>query len=547
MVYEWARHKEEIRRLYLDENRTLKEVQAHLETTYGFSPRYRAYQLQLKKWGFSKLDAGRQPRVREGDADILSRLKKLWAQNMSRPQMVAELQKQGFQTTHLEVTKLCNANGLRMRQGPRGRARPVSDQSGRPRPPTDYFDPSFSSNGIIQALPAQPSSELARPSLVAAPTEPSNAQRQNKFRRDKTRFPSDMTVMDARHQLKISRSEFCPIRDDFLAICNSMGVRDKSKSREKWDDVKLRLMHKHPDLYPKLWTPSTGIETNQRAFDTLCMNILKVKRLTDNMMTQQDAKNVLKMNPTEAREARDVFYNLLTETGLDGESLRASLGRRSGKQQGERWKHLNSQWGNRCPKIGQALEKAAGHPDGPKIEKALRVLSGDVLKRACEQRPSRQPKQQHLGQSAPPSSQAHTDQTYVDGVNPHPQPDPQPPPTGAGPGHFLLPESSDASQTMSSPDSGIMMAPYPLVQHPFGSQSFAVHPQQAVAPQPMFVFTANPNMTAGVPHYMPPLPVHAPVSFSSAPYASQPHENVSFSEQMLMDWLSFFGDQRPIY
>ncbi|KAI0400615.1 hypothetical protein F4802DRAFT_479085 [Xylaria palmicola] len=55
----WETHKEEIRRLYLDENRPLKEVMAVMRQR-GFRATVRMYKSRFDKWGFSKNNSKRE-------------------------------------------------------------------------------------------------------------------------------------------------------------------------------------------------------------------------------------------------------------------------------------------------------------------------------------------------------------------------------------------------------------------------------------------------------------------------------------------------------
>ncbi|KAI9376178.1 ankyrin [Aspergillus egyptiacus] len=55
---EWEAHKAEIERLYLKEDRELKEVMQIMEGQYGFRRTKNQYTLRLKKWGFRKYRMG---------------------------------------------------------------------------------------------------------------------------------------------------------------------------------------------------------------------------------------------------------------------------------------------------------------------------------------------------------------------------------------------------------------------------------------------------------------------------------------------------------
>lgn len=45
MVYEWETHKDALRRLYVDEKRSVEDIISHMQTNHSFAPRYVAAQI----------------------------------------------------------------------------------------------------------------------------------------------------------------------------------------------------------------------------------------------------------------------------------------------------------------------------------------------------------------------------------------------------------------------------------------------------------------------------------------------------------------------
>ncbi|KAF3762987.1 hypothetical protein M406DRAFT_108438 [Cryphonectria parasitica EP155] len=75
---EWAVHKQTIRRLYLDENMTLKQVVDTMKKDYGFSATIKTYKSRMRAWGYRK-----NITLEDGQAEHISRVlqKQPWSSN----------------------------------------------------------------------------------------------------------------------------------------------------------------------------------------------------------------------------------------------------------------------------------------------------------------------------------------------------------------------------------------------------------------------------------------------------------------------------------
>ncbi|EHK25153.1 uncharacterized protein TRIVIDRAFT_61867 [Trichoderma virens Gv29-8] len=161
---------------------------------------------------------------------------------------------------------------------------------------------------------------------------------------------------------------------------------------------------RQPSLYDELSTHSDYLESQQK-LDTICQNVAKSKRFEDSKMTQLEVKNTLGLNPEEVWDVRDALSALLRNHGFDNKfNATPTL---------DEWKNLMLFWGERCPKISNALGVTRLNLDGTngdegdtsKIKRALYVLSRDVLKRLRDDRPSRQAKKQPPESNTPDSDQ----------------------------------------------------------------------------------------------------------------------------------------------
>ncbi|KAL7956730.1 hypothetical protein V8C34DRAFT_287640 [Trichoderma compactum] len=534
MVYEWEKYREVIFQLYIKDGCKLSQVMDHLDSEYSFTPRKRALQHQIHDWGYLKL----QHRVKP--ALPLDRVRELWEQNLSWQRITQQLNQEGIEVTEQEVTKFCKANGLYNGQGTRARSK--SSQSGISQPsPLSFPDGAHSGDEsmVLRRTSSASSSEYFHPkSGESRHAKRSNWTKAFPLRRRK----SEMTLTAAKSILGIDEEQIAPLRDTFAAICNGSGIRSKSHTTEKWDEAITQLLHEHPELYNRVLTSPEKVERNRRALDTMCRNFAKTERLGPKM-TQTDAKNALGLNPEEAREAREILNNLL-KTGGFADKLAVT-------PTADVWELLMNRWGAQHDKIGKALIEAGGDPDEKK-QKALVVLSRDVLKRLRDDRPCRQSKKRRFDEmDTPDSNQSHVDNTdhgvYTGELETQSQQSPQSSPDGTGMEGYApmktfdnVAESPYTFQPTSSPDTSTM-SPYLPVQSAFGNAMFPLHSTQIVNPQPMFVFHGNSNMSLPeTSQYQPPpqspLPGFSHASFTGAPYATPAHGNASFHDMASGQW-----------
>lgn len=481
---------------------------------------------QLKKWKYLKKQHQVKPDVPP------DRARELWEQNLSWLQIAQQLQQEGFQVTEQEVAKLGKAMGLYNRQGARTRSKSI--QSGISQPSPRSFDGAYSGDEFM--VPRRDSTASSIEYFTSRSREPGDAMSPNRITgHSLRRRKSEMTLTAAKRMLGMDDEQIAALRNTFTAICNRSGIRSKSHTTEKWDKAITDLLHEHPGLYNRVVTSPEDVEGNMKALHIICRNFAKTERLGPKM-TQTDAKNALGLNPEEAREAREIMNRLL-KTGGFADKLAMT-------PTTDEWESLMDRWGAQYEKIGRALALIElGKDPDEKKQKALFVLSRDVLKRLRDDRPSRQAKRKHVDDmDTPPSRRPHVDNTdvglYAGELETQPQQNPHSSFDGTSVEDYSpmktfenVPESSFTFQATSSPDAGTM-SPYLPGQPSSGNGIF---------PLVEYGFHGHANMSLpDMSQYQPPpeapLPGFAHASFTGAPYATQPHGNASLHAVASGQW-----------
>ncbi|KAH6609203.1 hypothetical protein Trco_002549 [Trichoderma cornu-damae] len=353
-----------------------------------------------------------------------------------------------------------------------------------------------------------------------------HTKKRNRFKKDASgaivRFPSEMTIDDARRKMGLDQPTYRLLRAEFRNICTSMHISKKSTGSEKWEIAKTRLLHQLPQLYHKLWTPSDELEIKQVALDAICRDTAKRMRLMDSRMTQAEVKNVLGINPQQARDIRVIFNKVLVQSGFANKP--------DSPPTPQQWDSLRRLWGKHSAVIRRILDDINGDPNDHFKARALDVLSRDILKRLRDKRSGRDSKKQRrlLEQVPSDASQLHPDGLGTSDHDMSSLLDPQPPvdqvdlgsafPTSA---LDCLSEASYTPQTMMSPPSGAM-APYlpsqppPFPSHRIFSGSTAT---QSVHLDP----TIGQSLL---------LAANADTTFLGEPYGAQPYGPAPSSAQM---------------
>ncbi|PTB68207.1 hypothetical protein BBK36DRAFT_1195227 [Trichoderma citrinoviride] len=411
MGYRWEEHRETCFRLYIQQGWPLERIMAYLQSSADFTPSRRAFQDQFRRWDFPP-----KAKSHEHDGSLVARVRELWEMNLSQRDMTQVLRQEGFQVTSADVAKLRGRIGLQMRGPNVDKSRldhhpqplETEDSGGS----IDVPFPLLTEGGgesMSRSISAQSSSSSSLYFRDSEPSEHRDTKRRRRGRKDipgaTARYPSEMTLDDARRKLGLDKAAYRSLRDVFTRVCAAFNVSKKMDEPEKWESAKTRLMHDLPMLYEKLCTPRDELEMKQVALDAICKDVAKSKRYTESKMTQMEAKMALRINPQQAREMRLVLTELLEAFGFANKPD-GTLAPTPTPQQ---WDELKSMWGQRSAPVRRILtEIRSGQGEGSKKAKALDSLARDILKRLRDNRPDRHSrKQQQTEQVSTEAQQSH--------------------------------------------------------------------------------------------------------------------------------------------
>lgn len=503
---------------------------------------------------------------------MVARVRELWEMNLTQRGMTQMLRQEGFLVTSADVAKLRGRIGLQMR-GPNVE-KPKFEFQGE----SQQLETEDSGGSIDVPFPLRPEGGVPMSRTISTqsssssslfhrdpePLEHRDAKKRRTGRKDTpgttARYPSEMTLDDARRKLGLDKAAYRSLRDVFTRVCATLNISRKMDEPEKWESAKTRLMHDLPMLYEKLCTPRDELEMKQVALDAICKDVAKSKRYTESKMTQMEAKMALRINPQEAREMRLVLTELLEAFGFANKPD-GTLAPTPTPQQ---WDELKGLWGQRSGPVRRILsEIRSGQGEGSKKAKALDSLARDILKRLRDNRPDRHSrKQQQTDRASTEARQSHA--SPLQGIDSHPDPHSSAGPTDLGhglstatsqpytdglpardddvnplvgtsldPGLHLpattyheTPEAqftSSYTAGMLRPDSGAMSHYLPAA--PLEPHGFTWHRPQhpSVPPQPIYTpaVTSNvPSPPAAEQPLLFPADVHA--GLLTEPYATQP-------------------------
>lgn len=194
------------------------------------------------------------------------------------------------------------------------------------------------------------------------------------------RFPSETTLSESTKVLALDKVTYAAVRDEFRSICEAVGITRKSLAgQEVWDRAKSDLVAAFPVLEEDLWGGNDPVVLDKRklALDVICTDVTKRMRAdayataTDKILAMTEAKNILELNPTESREVRAAFTNILKREGL---ASKAALG-------AERWTALKQKWIDESDHLRKTLTKLGDANNYEMKTRAVEVIATDVMKR----------------------------------------------------------------------------------------------------------------------------------------------------------------------
>ena len=333
--------------------------------------------------------------------------------------MLKILQKEGYPVGERELSRLRKKHGLQMRAA--SERTPTVASKKRKRDEVD--------NSIISQLEAAASNEAALPDnrptsepphtdtgaeaedpstlppevqekrqkhLEALQAESDHRYR-TKTRRRRTRpwaglpadppgpprFPSETTIDEAKRILNMSHTIYTSLRDQCQQICEREGVRKKTDAGvEKWRFVQERLVtenehlsnvfyQNHDSDHKQLWL----------AVEVICADVTKRMRTSDNRLTIQECKNILEVNPEEARQLRKAFEDILRK---DNFVSKLEAGQ-------DHWEGLKAHWIAGSEHLQRLVEHGPADAEYANKAKAMELLCRDVMKRLRDENAKKDP------------------------------------------------------------------------------------------------------------------------------------------------------------
>ncbi|UQC87971.1 uncharacterized protein CLUP02_13492 [Colletotrichum lupini] len=405
----------------------------------GPNPGKRAFQTQFRKWDFP---SKQNPAHKNGR--LVARVKELWERNLTQGEMLAVLREDGFDIKKRELIRvrtrnrwlLKAANGERSREG-NGDEEEVVAGSGRRGASVVTIDDGFGSRGgegvvtpgtptdremLGSSLPGEGEGDEDDDAVGGKESNGNNSSNNRRKRRRlraweaasshgsqhsiAPRFPSETTLDDAKAILGLETDVYRQVRVTFAQLCEEAGIVKKTiAGPERWEAVKARLVRETPRLRAVMWDDeesgdangnsnsnsnssnnrsSNNHESKKLALDVICTDITKRARTLEKRLTLAEAKNILGVNPEEARDLRAAFERILKREGLGCKS-------EAGPAQ---WAELKAEWEAGSELVRRVLappgdegdegdggaSSVHAHAHAEKV-RALDVLAKDVMKR----------------------------------------------------------------------------------------------------------------------------------------------------------------------
>ncbi|OHE91125.1 hypothetical protein CORC01_13572 [Colletotrichum orchidophilum] len=395
MVYDWDAQEKLCFQLYINEKRSLEDIMEYLKIHHDFAPCKRAFQTQFRKWDFP---SKQNPAYKNGR--LVARIKELWERNLSQREMLAVLKEDGFDIKKRELIRVRTKNRwlLKAANGERSKEESESDSGPGPQQPaviatdngfeTQDDGRRMSNGGGVMTPDTLTDHEmlgsLQNEGFGEAWDKESNRRKRRRLRAWEAaahdapsiapRFPSETTLDEAKAILGLATDVYRHVRTTFARLCEESGIVKKTiAGPDRWETVKDRLVRETPQLRAVMWESRDNNESKKLALDVICTDITKRARTLEKRITLAQAKNVLGINPEEARILRAAFENILREEGLSCKS-------EAGPAQ---WGKLKARWeaGSELVRRIIALEGDGDPAAHTEKERALDVIARDVMKR----------------------------------------------------------------------------------------------------------------------------------------------------------------------
>lgn len=197
------------------------------------------------------------------------------------------------------------------------------------------------------------------------------------------RFPSETTIDEAKHILGMNQPVYTALREQCQAICEEEGVRKKTDAgTEKWKHIQNRLIKENEHLANVFYSDQpTDHKQHALAVEVICNDVTKRMRTLEDRLTISECKNILGINPDEARQLRKSFDDILR---ADNFTSKFEAGP-------DHWNELKTQWILSSPHLQRLVEHSQADPEYASKRKAMELLCRDVMKRLRDEQTRKNP------------------------------------------------------------------------------------------------------------------------------------------------------------
>lgn len=364
-------------------------------------PSKKSFLRQFQLWGFPSRVSAKL--AEEEKRTVAARIKDLWEQNVSQKDIKDILIEEGWELKHHVFNKLWKDNGLRLRseQGykppdpnapPKKRKRRTvagPDTNVEITIPDDSIDLDAEAidavqNGPITA-PMDPE-EAARRAQRLFDIQAESDQRLSARKRRRRirgyghlppdeagmapRYASETSLDECKAFLHLTNDMYQTVRNDFEAICTELGIIKKTQCAEGvWEGSKQRLIRESMHLSATMHPVQPDQDKKTIALDCICADVTKRMRVQGKKLTIAEANNVLGLNPSDSKEVRRLFYDILVADNFESRLV-------SGE---DHFQELRRRWYDSHQKLREIMAE-----NDPAKVKAVEVLAKDAKKRLRE-------------------------------------------------------------------------------------------------------------------------------------------------------------------
>ncbi|KAI8223568.1 hypothetical protein K4K54_006048 [Colletotrichum sp. SAR 10_86] len=415
MVYDWDAHEKLCFQLYINEKKSLEDIMEYLKIHHDFSPCKRAFQTQFRKWDFPS----KQNPAYKNDR-LVARVKELWERNLSQTEMLRVLNEEGFDIKKRELIRVRTKNRWLLKAANGERAKDVPDPELRPSPLQDGFG-GHNGGGTPGTLTDHEVLGVMPDDVGTAWDQDNNRRKRRRLKAFESasldapiapRFPSETTLDEAKVILGLANDVYRQLRTTFARLCEESDIVKKTiAGPDRWEAVKERLIQEMPQLQAAMWQSRDNHESKKLALDVICTDITKRARTLEKRITLAEAKNILGINPEEARDVRTAFEQILKEGGLSSKSD-------AGPAQ---WNSLKDRWVDGSDLIQRILALGPADPSHAEKVRALDVLARDVMKRLRDDMSRKdKPKKGGATKTGPPKVSGNRHNQHAEVAQPQP-------------------------------------------------------------------------------------------------------------------------------